>query len=244
MSAQTTIKMLSLDDKTMTTDLDRAGYRKMGVYVKAAASFDELTKALKTEKIDLIVINMDYKQVDAANVAKHLKKTEGTKEIPVVLTSVQTSARVRNNALDSGADLFVEQPLPREYFIEKLKQLLEQKTRTTERVSVHGEVAFTYEGNTMSCGIGDLSVSGILLATAESLKDGSAVELEFELPGDKKLIHATGEVVRTIAKATTHPDRQTGVGIRFTAFANDSKKRLEKYIERSAVDDTTMKYYL
>lgn len=239
MSAKTTIKMLSLDDKTVTTDLDRAGYRKMGVYVKAASSFDELSKALKSEKIDLIVINMDFKPIDAPNITKHLKAQEAYKEIPVVLTSVQTSAKVRNAALDAGADLFVEQPLPREYFIEKLKQLLEQKTRTTERVAVHGDVTYTYEGKTETCAIGDLSVSGILLATEASLKDGGAVELEFPLPGDNKPIHATGEVVRTVRQTSG-----TGVGIRFTAFNGDSKKRLDKYIERSQIDDSKMRYYL
>ena len=239
MSAQTTIKLASLDDKTVTTDLDRAGYRKMGVYVKAASSYDELNKLLKVEKIDLVVINMDFKPIDAPNITKHLKSLAAYKDLPIVLTSVQTSAKVRNAALDAGADLFVEQPLPREYFIEKLKQLLEQKHRTTERVTVHGEVAFTYEGKTQSCGIGDLSASGILLSTDEPLRDGAPVELEFELPGEKKLIHATGEVVRTIKR-----EGSQAVGIRFTAFAGDSKKRMEKYVERSAIDDSKMRYYL
>lgn len=239
MSAQTTIKLASLDDKTVTTDLDRAGYRKMGVLVKPAISFDELNKVLLAEKIDLIVINMDFKPIDAPTIAKHLKAQAAFKDIPIVLTSVRTSAKVRNAALDSGADLFVEQPLPREYFIEKLKQLLEQKTRTTERVAMHGDVTFTYEGRTQTCGIGDLSASGILLSTDDALKDGGAVELEFALPGEKKPIHATGEIVRTIRRA-----EGTGVGIRFTSFAGDSKKRMERYVERSAVDDSKMRYYL
>ncbi len=239
MSVQNTIKLASLDDRTVTTDLDRAGYRKMGVFVKAASSFDDLNKLLKADKIDLIVINMDFKPIDAPNIARHLKAQAEFKHIPIVLTSVQTSAKVRNAALDSGADLFVEQPLPREYFIEKLKQLLEQKTRTTSRVAVHGDVTYTYEGETQTCGIGDLSASGILLSTDEPLRDTAAVELEFELPGEKKPIHATGEVVRTIKRL-----EGTGVGIRFTAFAGDSKKRLEKYVERSSLDDSKMRYYL
>ena len=83
MGGQETIKMLSIDDKTVTTDLDRAGYRKMGVYVKAAANFDEASKLLKTEKVDLVVINMDYKGVDAVNVTRHLKGTADYAELPI-----------------------------------------------------------------------------------------------------------------------------------------------------------------
>ncbi len=241
---QDTIKMLSIDNKTLTTDLDRAGYRKMGVVVKPAANFEEANKLLKSDTIHLIVINMDYKNIDAVQITKHLKSQEEFAGIPIILTSVQTAARVRNNALEAGADLFVEQPLPRQYFIEKLKQLLEQKTRSSGRVAVHGDVQFIVDGTTHNCPIGDLSVSGVLLSTEMELKDGTKVTLEFALPDQKKAIKVEGEVVRTIRYVSTHPDRQTGVGIRFAAFLGDSQKRLETYIEKNAHEDSRMQYYL
>ena len=237
--------MISIDDKTVTTDLDRAGYRKMGVFVRPAANYDECSRILANDdKIDLIVINMDYKAVDAVNVTKHLKAQEEYRNIPVVITSVQTAAKVRNAALEAGADLFVEQPLPRQYFVEKLKQLLEHKTRSTERVDVPGEVKFAYNSSEQSCPIGDLSISGILLSTDAELESGMLLTLEFELPGNKKPIKVDGEVVRTIRFNAKHPERKAGIGIRFTNFYGDSQKRLEKYIEKSAHSDTQMGYYL
>jgi DNA-binding response OmpR family regulator len=243
MSGQTTIKMLSIDNKTLTTDLDRAGYRKMGVLVRAAASFDEAEKLLKADKIDLVVINMDFKSINAVQICKHLKSSAAYATMPVVLTSVQTAAKVRNSALGAGADLFVEQPLPRQYFIEKLKQLLEHSTRTTHRVAVESQVTFTIAGKTASCKVGDLSVSGILLATELELDSGVAVQLEFELPAIKKAIRVDGEVVRTIKQSQKHPDRPTGIGIRFTTFHDESQKRLEQYLEKSADQDDRMLYY-
>ncbi len=244
MTGQTSMKMLSIDDRTMTTDLDRAGYRKMGVYVRPAATYDEATKILASEEIDIIVVNMDYKPVDSTQVTKHLKTMEKYKAIPIVLTSVQTSAKIRNSALDAGADLFVEQPLPRQYFIEKIKQLLEQKTRTTERVDIHGHANFAINGKQMSCPIGDLSISGILLTTDDEYESGSAITLEFDIPGQKKAIKVDGEIVRQIKFSSRHPDRQTGIGIRFVKFHGDSEKRLEKYIATSTNSDTKMQYYL
>lgn len=239
-SAGSPIKMLSIDDKTVTTDLDRAGYRKMGVYVRAAANYDEACKYLQAEKIDLVVINMDYRPVDSCQICKHLKAQAETQLIPVVLTSVQTSAKVRNSALDAGADLFVEQPLPRQYFIEKLKQLLEQKTRTTERITLHGAAQLTWGEKAESCPIRDLSNSGILLATESDLPDGEDVEVIFDLPTQKKPITVSGQVVRTIRFA----NNQTGVGIRFVKFRGDSQKRLEKYVEKLANGESQMQYYL
>lgn len=244
MSAGKNIKMISIDDKTLTTDLDRAGYRKMGVYVRPAANFEEAMRLFKGEEIDLVVINMDYKQVDACQVARHLKASELYGKVPVVLTSVQTSAKVRNSALDAGADLFVEQPLPRQYFIEKLKQMLEHRTRTTERVNVHGEVKYRVKDEEFSCPVGDLSISGMLLSTDQILDAGVEVSLEFELPGNKKPIKAEGVVVRVIAANPKHPERHSGIGIRFEKFLGDSQKRLEKYVEKMAGGDEQMAYYL
>jgi two-component system cell cycle response regulator len=239
-STTSPIKMLSIDDKTVTTDLDRAGYRKMGVFVRAAANYEEARKYLSSERIDLIVINMDYRPVDGCQICKHLKSQDETKHLPVVLTSVQTAAKVRNSALESGADLFVEQPLPRQYFIEKLKQLLEQKTRVTERITLHGSAEMVIDGVASHCPIRDLSNTGILLGTESDIADGSLVEISFDLPGQKKPIQASGEVVRTIRFA----NNQSGIGIRFVKFRNDSQKRLEKYVEKLANGESQMQYYL
>ncbi len=244
MTGPNTIKMLSIDNKTLTTDLDRAGYRKMGVYVKAAANYDEARKILAADKIDLIVVNMDYAAISATQIAKHLKSQPDYAVIPIVLTSVQTTAKVRNSALEAGADLFVEQPLPRQYFIEKVKQLLEHKTRSNDRVTVTTKVTFTIGDKSDACPIGDLSHSGILLSTDVELEDGMIVQLEFELDGFKKPIRAEGEVVRTIRYSQKFPDRKGGVGIRFTTFQGDSQKRLEKYIETQNNADSKMHYYL
>jgi CheY-like chemotaxis protein/Tfp pilus assembly protein PilZ len=236
------IRMLSIDDKTLTTDLDRAGYRKMGVLVKAAANFEEAVGYLEAGNIDLIVINMDYARIDAPTITKHFKSHAEYNEIPVVVTSVQTAARVRKAALEAGADLFVEQPLPRQYFIEKLKKLLEQSTRTDERVDFGGNVEFSFANTSDKCPIGDLSSSGILLSTTSEIPDGTEVEVSFDIPGYKKPIQATGVVVRTIR--SKDPSRKSGVGVRFQQFQGDSEKRLEKYIARSSDKENKMIYYL
>ena len=244
MSTQEVIRMLSIDDKSITTDLDRAGYRKMGVVVKPASNYEEARRILASEAIDLVVINLDFGGADGIQITRHLKAQPESATLPVVLTSVRTTAKVRSGALDAGADLFVEQPLPRQYFIEKLKQLLEQKTRTTERVDAPGDARFSLVGVDQSCPIGDLSMSGLLLSTDLEIEDGAILTLEFDLPGNKKPIKVTGEVVRTIKFNKKTPDRPTGIGVRFADFSGDSERRLERYIAKTTHTDGKMHYYL
>ncbi len=244
MNGKDTIRLLSIDDKTVTTDLDRAGYRNMGVLVKAASNYDEAQNYLSKGNIDVIVINMDYSGVDSLEATKHLKSLDEYNTVPIVLTSVQTSAGVRNSALHAGADKFIEQPLPRSYFIEQLKGLLEQQTRSTSRLELESDVEFKWEKNKESCKIADLSSSGILLDTECSLGDGLLVSLKFGLPGEKQDIRVQGEVVRTIEFNENHPNRQTGVGIRFVEFKGDSEDRLSAFIAKSSSEDKSLLYYL
>jgi CheY-like chemotaxis protein/Tfp pilus assembly protein PilZ len=243
MTDKASIRMLQIDDKTVTSDLDRAGYRNMGVLVRTAASFAEAEKSVRDGKVDIIVINADYRGIDGYQVTKHFKAALSTREIPVVVTSVQTSAKVKKAAIDAGADLFVEQPLPRQYFIEKVKKLLEKTTRNHERVSIHGDLEYEVDGVSHRCPIGDLSTSGVLLATEATIAIGTVVNLSFSIPGYKKPIQVAGEVVRII-KPTDNPNRDFGIGIRFAEFLGDSQKRLEKYIEKEAIKDDRMIYYL
>jgi response regulator RpfG family c-di-GMP phosphodiesterase len=239
-----TINMLTLDDRTITTDLDRAGYRSMGVMVRTAATFQEAMEIIRKKAIDVVVINYDFAKINAPVVCEVLKKQDDTKHLPVVITSVQTSAETRNTALKAGADLFVEQPIPRQYFIEKLKKLLEQKTRGNERVSVQVEAEVTIAGKTQRLPVGDMSSSGVLLSTDQVFAAGTKFEISFEVLAYKKPIKASGEVVRIIARDPNAPDKAYGVGVKFTAFEGDSQARLEKFVSKTADEANRMIYYL
>jgi CheY-like chemotaxis protein len=241
---QPQIKMLSIDDRMLTSELDRAGYRNMGILVKQVASFAEAQDILSSETIDIIVINLDYEKIDALTICRHFKSTTNIAQLPVVLTSVQTSAAVRKKSLDAGADLFVEQPLPRQYFIEKLKKLLDQMTRANDRVDLKETVKITFSNREFDLPIGDISSSGMLVATELDFPDGAVVNLSFLIPGYKKAIECSGTVVRTIRADGNTATKATGVGIRFEKFDGDSEKRLERYIAKTSDKDGRMIYYL
>jgi len=244
---KTPIKMMTIDDRMLTTDLDRAGYRNMGIAVKQVTSFQDAKNALSKETIDIIVMNLDYDKIDALLICKHFKTQPESKDIPIVVTSVQTSATVKNNAINAGADLFVEQPLPRQYFIEKLKKLLSQQTRSDDRVGLKESVAVTFNGQTLDFPITDLSISGMLIAADMKLlkvSDGEVVELSFVIPGYRKPVEVEGRVVRKISVDGNTATEIKGIGIRFEKFSGDSEKRLEKYVAKTTDKEGRMIYYL
>ena len=239
---QSTLKILFIDEKRMTSELEKAGYRKIGAQIIQATNFTQAKDNLKRGNIDVIVINYDYKEIDAVSLCDHFKTHSATSEIPVIFTSVQSLPK-KVAQRESGPDLFVETPVPREYFIEQIRTLLEEKTRETSRVTHPGFATFEWKGKTVECPIQDISRSGILLETDLPLDPGMSITINFEIPGYRKPIRVDGEVVRRIA-GDSRRDVAAGIGIRFDEFSGDSQKRLEKYIAKTQIDDPKMVYYL
>jgi CheY-like chemotaxis protein len=239
------ITMLSLDEKTLTSDLDRAGYKKMGIVVKTATTYDDLVKAMRTGTIDIVVINMDHVKVDALGTVKKVKNVHEWADIPIVLTSVQSSPKVKQLAKQSGADLFVEQPLPRDYFIEKLKNLLSKQTRGQQRVSGSITVSFRWNDTAYSCGVGDLSLTGLLLTTDLDIPAGETIDLQISLGASNKPVKVKGEIVRQVG-----PDKRRegaedgGIGVRFHHFSGDGQQRIESWVARTSDSTNKMAYYL
>ena len=237
-----TLKILFVDEKRITSDLEKAGYRKVGAHISQATNFGQAKDMLQKDPADVIVINFDYAEIDAVSMCEHFKKQAETAAIPVIFTSVQPLPK-RVTARDNGPDLFIETPVPREFFIEQVRNLLEEKIRGTERVNHEGSVSFEHQGKTFECSIQDVSKSGILLTTEMDIPAGTKLSLSFSLPGYKKPSKVEGEVVRRI-NADTRKNTPAGLGIRFEDFNGDSQKRLEKYIAKSQHDDPKLVYYL
>jgi CheY-like chemotaxis protein len=239
------ITMLSLDEKTITSELDRAGYRKMGISVRSANTFEEAAKMLETMHIDIIVMNMDHTKVDVLDAVKKIKSVKHWDSIPIVLTSVQSAPKIKQLAKKSGADLFVEQPLPRDYFIEKLKNLLSQQTRGQQRVQGSIAVSFIWRGKTHACDVGDLSLTGLLLSTDLEIPSGELLELQIMLGASNKPVKVKGEVVRQIQARKHGPGVDFGgIGVRFAAFQGDGQQRIESWVARTSDSSNKMAYYL
>ena len=109
--SQNTLKILSIDEKRVTSDLDKAGYRKMGAQIFNCNSYGDAVQILDEQDVNVLVINYDFKDVDSVATCEHLKRSY---KIPVVFTSVQSVPK-KILKKEHGPDLFIEQPIPRQY---------------------------------------------------------------------------------------------------------------------------------
>lgn len=239
------ICLLSIDSESMTTQLDRASYRKMGVKVYHANTFNELQRLLEQQPIDILTLSLDLPQLDALNTIKQLRTASRHVDLPIVITSVRGESALKTKCLQAGANLFVEQPLPRTVYIEKIKTLLEQQIRDQDRIEMGDlRVEVKMGEHSFFCGVTDISLSGLLLSTEESLEPESEVEITVTLPGQRKDTRLTGQVVRKVQSGREGTSQLEGVGIKITRFHADAEKRLEKFVLRSQHKDLQLHYYL
>ena len=233
------IKLLLVDEKSFTASLDRAGYREKGILVYTAHDYNSTIKTIDAKDIDVVSINLDSQSQDTKNLLKQTKNHVSKQGVFIIATSVQTSAKAKKEALNNGADLFVEQPVPREFFIEKIKSLLDQAVRDNARINAFGSISVELEKGNLNLDINDLSSSGILVDYCEALSEGMSLKLTLQLEDLNHKFFISGSVIRVLNSAD-----KKGVGIRFENFKGKDKVKLQNYIEKNQIDSAQLKYYM
>ena len=71
----------------------------------------------------------------------------------------------------------------------------------------------------------DISLTGVFFATEFFLKAGTQLELEFQMPGDERMIRVRGIIVREVRIDPRRAASKTksGFGMRFTDYIDDAK---------------------
>ena len=246
LNEQSNIRLLLVDDKNLTMSLDRAGYREMGVQVYTAQDAQSIQETIKNKEIEIILLNYDYLDDKLPMICKSIKTIEEFKDIPIIVTSVQTNAQKIADAC--GANLFVNQPIPRSYLIEKIKEILSKEIRNNDRVvtdTLH-EVDLEYDGKRKNYSIIDISKSGLLIETEEIFNSSETCKIIIKLPQYKKSLSIDGLIVRSVEKDPSKFQNRSGVGIRFLNLKDETKRKLYKFLESYSTHQEIekMKYYL
>lgn len=74
----------------------------------------------------------------------------------------------------------------------------------------------------------DVSMGGLFLDSDIPLKTGTMMFLSFTIPGHKRPVRVTGQVVR---RGVADVDGSSGMGIRFVGLSEMARKRLEEFLE-------------
>ena len=125
-------KILIVDDTKPIVILlkhycQRAGYE----VIEAYNGYDAL-KILKTEKIDLMLLDVKMPDIDGFTVAKNVRENDKTRFLPIVMITALSEIDDRIKAFDIGVDDFLTKPVDELLLVTKIKSLLKVKNDTDE----------------------------------------------------------------------------------------------------------------
>jgi CheY-like chemotaxis protein len=99
--------------------LSRAGFD-----VKVARNGAEGVEWAKTLQPDLILMDLNLPGLNGWEATRCLKGQPETKHIPIIVLTVETSRKSRDDAIAAGCDEFLQKPVDFDGLVEKIRSLV------------------------------------------------------------------------------------------------------------------------
>ena len=121
-------RILVVDDEEDILELVRYNLAKEGYHVTGALTGEDALKKALSENFDLIVLDLMLPGIDGLEVAKRLKKSPKTEQVPIVMLSAKGEEADIVTGLELGADDYITKPFSPRIMIARVRTVLRRKT--------------------------------------------------------------------------------------------------------------------
>jgi two-component system alkaline phosphatase synthesis response regulator PhoP len=119
-------KILVVDDEIYIVHILDFSLGMEGYEVVTALDGEQALEKLRSEKPDLIVLDIMMPKLDGYEVCKTVKGSPDTAHIPVILLSAKGRNVDQKMGFDVGADDYITKPFSPRKLVERINQLLGQ----------------------------------------------------------------------------------------------------------------------
>ena len=117
-------KILLVEDNEMNRDMLSRRLERKGYTVVCALDGQQGVDLARTEKPDLILMDMSLPVLDGWEATRRLKAQEATKGIPVIALTAHAMATDEQKAREAGCDDFDTKPIELPRLLEKIEARL------------------------------------------------------------------------------------------------------------------------
>ncbi|MCH8134368.1 MAG: response regulator [Proteobacteria bacterium] len=125
--------LLVEDDRPLATSLQKA-LQKAGYAINHVDTGAAALHTLRSEKPDIMVLDLGLPDTDGLTVLKTLRKTDT--ELPVLLLTARDSVEDKVSGLDSGADDYLAKPFEMTELLARLR-VLERRLATVKTTAIN-----------------------------------------------------------------------------------------------------------
>jgi two-component system, cell cycle response regulator DivK len=117
-------RILCVEDSDDNLYLLHRRLSRAGFDVKVARNGTEGVEWAKAMRPDLIVMDLNLPGLNGWEATRRLKGQPETKHIPIIVLTVETSRKSRENAIAAGCDEFLEKPIDFEGLVERIRSFV------------------------------------------------------------------------------------------------------------------------
>ena len=117
-------KILLVEDNEASADALARRLERRNYQVRVAADGVQAVEMAKSEKPDLILMDLGLPKMDGWDATAHLKNDPETGGIPIIVLSARAMPNDRHQALAAGGDDFDSKPVQFDRLLEKIETLL------------------------------------------------------------------------------------------------------------------------
>ena len=119
-------RILLIDDEKLATDLISARLEANGFEVSAANSPEAALDFLKTNKPDLILLDLIMPGMNGYEVLDKIRAGNTTKDIPVIMLTAKMVQADKVKALNKGLDDYMTKPYDSEELLARINAVLKR----------------------------------------------------------------------------------------------------------------------
>jgi CheY-like chemotaxis protein len=174
--------------------LRRAEYK-----IYTAMSGEEALKMHESQKMDLIITDLDTAGISGDKLCSMVKKEKKVKETFIILVCNDNKPDIEK-CKKSGADFYLTKPINAAQLLKKIMQVFNVQRRESLRIPMEVSVVGSYFLQTFFCHAVDISSTGLLIETYRILNKGKTVSCLLNMP-DARQIKVNGKIMRVMIKS-------------------------------------------
>lgn len=120
-------KILLVEDNEMNRDMLSRRLQRSGYDIVIAVDGGEGVSVARSERPDLILMDMSLPEMDGWEATRRLKAAPETRSIPVIALSAHAMRGDREMALDAGCDDYDTKPVELPRLLGKIEALLKRR---------------------------------------------------------------------------------------------------------------------
>lgn len=119
-------KILIVEDDLDMQEMMVSFMQKNGFMVIAANNADEFTKKLKSQRVDLILLDVMLGDENGISICREIRETNN---IPIIIVSALSADQDRLSGFEVGADDYIVKPFNPHILLAKVKAILKRGTK-------------------------------------------------------------------------------------------------------------------